>query len=265
MKRIEAINSFPVDILDIGKENINNKNNNCLSSKTVDNYFIKVLDREKINRLYSGDYFYLWRLYYEEVSKHVNLNKIYGLVETDDGKFIEIQKRIPQGKIFDIGTGNVKQFDEIFRLYKKILEYIDKLLVARQHDKIIGLEAAIWNFSLDGDLFDIDPPRILLQDIDSSFTRKNNREHIIVTTYRNFDEIGMRLNLLATFLLSIKDKNFIIEDLPENYFTILLEELTDYLNKKQKKKLAETIYEADKIPYDSHPAKVIKKLYKGEN
>jgi len=264
MKRVEIINSFPLEIIDIGNENINKKNNNCISSKIVDDYFIKVLDRQKIEKLYSGDYFYLWHLYYEEIIKYVNLNKIFGLVETSDGKFVEIQRRISREKIFDIGSCNIKQFDEMLTLYKTILDYIDKLLAARKTDKLLGLESAIWNFSSDGNLFDIDPPRILMADSDTSFTRKDNLEHITVTKYRNFDKIGMRLNLLATFLLSIKDKNFIIENLPENYFTILLKELNAFLNKDDQKKIIEAIGNDDQNLYNSHPVKVIKKLYKGE-
>lgn len=78
-------------------------------------------------------------------------------------------------------------------LFDKIL--IDINVYVRYNDiskEKIRFETAIWNFTIDGVVFDLDPPKILKNDIDSSFTRKDDTDHKKRTLYRSFDEIGMK-------------------------------------------------------------------------
>lgn len=76
MKRIEIIEKFPMDIFEqLTFDGRKQKSNNMLYNMIIDNYFLKVLNRDKIEFLYDGDYFKLWRKYYEEIKKMLMLIK----------------------------------------------------------------------------------------------------------------------------------------------------------------------------------------------
>ncbi len=89
----------------------------------------------------------------------------------------------------------------------------------------IGFETAIWNFTIDGILFDFDPPKILKTNEDTSFTREDDINHVKRTIYRSFDEIGMKTNLLVTLILGEKHNSFIIKNKPDNYIGILIDKI----------------------------------------
>lgn len=148
-------------------------------------------------------------------------------------------------------------------LYKKKFIYINKIVSLNNEQSFkLGLETAIWNFNTDGKFFDIDPPRLLMLGENSSFTRKNDNVHFERTMYRNFNEVGMKLNLIATFILGLRDKNFIINDLPSDYKCMLIELLYDNLVFNDQKMIKDYLNDLneDVILFDGHPLKILKKL-----
>lgn len=194
---------------------------NCLLKASIDNIFIKKLNLRKIKHLYKGDYLNLFSEYYRKIRKIVKTNSILGLIEYN-GEMYEFSNLLKNERLLD--NANSFEWEDIKILFCKVLKYINNCCIYNEEtNEHIGFETAIWNFTIDGILFDLDPPKILKETEDSSFTRKEDENHIKRTIYRSFDEIGMKLNLLVTMLLGEKHNSFIIKNKPDNYIDELIE------------------------------------------
>lgn len=215
------------ELLDKLQECVNNTDgyvtSNCLLKASSGNIFVKKLNTGKIRHLYKGDYLDLFREYYSKITSLVNTNSIIGLLEVD-GEVYEFSKLLKKEDLLD--NTNTFEWEAVTILFDKVLGYINN---CAQHNKetneSIGFETAIWNFTIDGILFDLDPPKLLREYEDSSFTRKYDESHIKRTIYRSFDETGMKLNLLVTLLLGEKHNSFIIKNKPKNYIEELIKKI----------------------------------------
>lgn len=235
------IKSIPQIIIEIALSQSNNKpkvmTSNTISSGIIkDRIFYKKLNTEKIKNLYKGNYIELWENNYEILSKILPLNQVYGIIETEDESIYEFSEAIEEDKFLSGGAKQTwSQFED---LYIKILNYINTIIeYQKESKKIIGIETAIWNFTIDGKLFDLDPPRLLQEQEDSSFTKKHDINQAKRTIYRNFTEIGMKTNLLATTIIGMRDGNFSIPNLPNNWLDILIQDLIESIpniNKRNK-------------------------------
>lgn len=260
------IKEIPQDIIETAFNQGNDKpkvitSNTIASGIIEDRVFYKKMNSEKIRRLYKGNYIELWKNNYELLSKIVPLNQIYGIIESDDGSIYEFSEAIEEDKFLSGGTKQTwSQFED---LYIKILNYINKIIeYQRESKKIIGIETAIWNFTIEGLLFDLDPPRLLQVQEDSSFTKKHDINQRKRTIYRNFTEIGMKTNLLATTIIGMRDGNFAIPNLPDNWFDLLTQELIESVpNIKMKSKIATILNEEInfKPNFTKHPIEIILK------
>ena len=233
-------------LLDILSHSTNNNEgyatSNCLLKANIENIFIKKLNVSKIKHLYKGDYLNLFSEYYRKIRKIVNTNLIIGLLEYN-GEMYEFSNLLRNERLLD--NSNSFEWEDIKILFCRVLEYINNCCIYnRETNEQIGFETAIWNFTIDGILFDLDPPKILRKTEDSSFTRKEDESHIKRTIYRSFDEIGMKLNLLVTLLLGEKHNSFIIKNKPDNYIDELIEIIKDSFIEEEKYK-----YFVDKLQY----------------
>ena len=190
------------------------KTSNTIASGTIKNaLFYKRLNSEKIRNLFKGNYIRLWQENYEILKRIIPLNDMFGIIEIEDGSIYEFSKIIEEDRFLSGGTTH--NWNDLEKLYLKILNYINRIIqYQREKKQLIGIETAIWNFTIDGKLFDLDPPRFLKNGIDSTFTRKEDINQCKRTIYRNFTETGMKTNLLATIIIGLKDGNFSIPDLP---------------------------------------------------
>ena len=222
-------------------------------------FFYKKLNSEKIRKLYKGNYIQLWKENYEILKNIIPLNDIYCIVENENGEIYEFSKSISGDKFLSGGT--IQSWKDLEGLYLKILNYINRIIqYQKTSKKLIGIETAIWNFTIDGKLFDLDPPRFLKDKEDSSFTRKDDINQCKRTIYRNFTEIGMKTNLLATVIIGLQDGNFFIPDLP----TYWIEKLTKHLiqsiednNRRQKVKEILSKKGNFKSNFTKHPIDII--------
>lgn len=196
---------------------------NCLIKGSSNEVFIKKLNITKINSLFKGDYLLLFDEYYNVIRNLVKTNNILGIISYD-GNIYEFSKLLDKNKFLD--DGNTFEWQKILELFDKILFEINNC-IRYNYNKTekIGFETAIWNFTIDGILFELDPPKILKNKEDTSFTRKEDINHIKRTIYRSFDEIGMKTNLLVTLILGEKHNSFIIKNKPENYIEILIDRI----------------------------------------
>lgn len=260
------IKEIPQNIIEIAISQSNNNpkvhTSNTISSGIIkDRIFYKKLDTEKINNLYKGNYIELWKNNYEILSKILPLNQVYCIIENEDGNIYEFSEAIEEDKFLSGGAKqNWSQFED---LYIKILDYINTIVRYQKESKIlIGIETAIWNFTIDGKLFDLDPPRLLQEQEDSSFTKKYDINQTKRTIYRNFTEIGMKTNLLATTIIGMRDGNFSIQNLPNNWLDILIEDLIESILNISKKNKVESIL-SQKINFNpnftKHPLDIILK------
>lgn len=266
IKKCYIIKELPQKII----ETVLNQNDNSpkvMTSNTISSgviegrIFYKKLNMEKIRKLYQGDYIELWKNNYELLSKILPLNQIYGIIEKDDGSIYEFSKAIEEDKFLSGGTKQTwSQFED---LYIKILNYINTIIAYQKESKnLIGMETAIWNFTIDGKLFDLDPPRLLQLQEDSSFTKKDDINQSKRTIYRNFTEIGMKTNLLATTIIGMRDGNFSIPNLPNNWCDILIQELIESIQNSRQKNKIETVLngKANFNPnFTKHPIDIILK------
>lgn len=233
---------------------------NCLLKASSGDFFIKKLNMNKIRQLYKGDYLDLFREYYVKIRKLVNTNQILGLVEKD-GEVYEFSRLLKKEKLLD--DANSFEWEDIKKLFDRVLKYINNCVrYNEERNDRIGFETAIWNFTIDGTLFDLDPPKILRKYEDSSFTRKEDENHIKRTIYRSFDETGMKLNLLVTLLLGEKHNSFIIKNKPENYIDELIEKITENFTDKEKyvkmiDKLEEGLSETE--TFTDHPIELLRR------
>ena len=205
---------------------------NCLFKAITENIFIKKLNVNKIKHLYNGDYLDLFREYYKKIRKIVNTNIIIGLID-NNGEIYEFSNLLSNEKLLD--NANSFEWVDMKKLFCRVLEYINNCCrYNKDINEQIGFETAIWNFTIDGVLFDLDPPKLLRKFEDSSFTRKEDKNHIKRTIYRSFDEIGMKRNLLVTMLLGEKHNSFIIKHKPDNYIDELIEKIIESFTDKEK-------------------------------
>lgn len=233
---------------------------NCQTKGEVNDVFFKKLNTTKIKKLYSGDYLSLFNEYYNLLQGKVKTNKIIALLYKDNDIF-EFSQLIDKEKFLD--NANVFQWDDISNLFDIILLEINACVNYNKSSKIkLGIETAIWNFTIDGILFDLDPPKILKKTEDTSFTRKEDINHIKRTIYRSFDETGMKINLLVTLILGEKHNSFIIKNKPDNYLIILLKKILDsYTKEDDRKKLVENLYNgvsANEMFVD-HPIEILRR------
>lgn len=220
-----------IDFSDVGYQT----SNSILKGKK-ENTFFKKLNIKKIKSLYNGDYLKLFNEYYFYIRNIIKTNEIIGLIE-EEGEIYEFS-RIIDDKLF-LDNGNIFSWQEINKLFDCILAEINKCVEFNKgNNKKIGFETAIWNFTIDGTLFDLDPPKILKDEEDTSFTRKEDQNHIKRTIYRSFTEIGMKCNLLVTLILGEKHNSFIIKNKPNDYLNILLNKvINSFIDKQDMKKL----------------------------
>lgn len=219
---------------DCTKNNNGYATSNCLMKACSENIFIKKLNASKIKNLYKGDYLNLFSEYYRKIRKVVNTNFIIGLIE-NNGEIYEFSKLLENERLLD-GT-NSFEWEDIKILFCKVLEYINNCCrYNKETNEQIGFETAIWNFTIDGILFDLDPPKLLRKSEDSSFTRKDDESHIKRTIYRSFDEIGMKLNLLTTLLLGEKHNSFIVKNKPDDYIEELIKKIKESIISEKKSK-----------------------------
>lgn len=266
IKKCYIIKELPQKII----ETVLNQNDNSpkvMTSNTISSgviegrIFYKKLNMEKIRKLYQGDYIELWKNNYELLSKILPLNQIYGIIEKDDGSIYEFSKAIEEDKFLSGGTKQAwSQFED---LYIKILNHINTIIAYQKESKnLIGMETAIWNFTIDGKLFDLDPPRLLQLQENSSFTKKDDINQSKRTIYRNFTEIGMKTNLLATTIIGMRDGNFSIPNLPNNWCDILIQELIESIQNSRQRNKIETVLngKANFNPnFTKHPIDIILK------
>lgn len=245
IKKCYIIKEVPQKII----ETVLNQNDNSpkvMTSNTISSgviegrIFYKKLNMEKIRKVYQGDYIELWKNNYELLFKILPLNQIYGIIEKDDGSIYEFSKAIEEDKFLSGGTKQTwSQFED---LYIKILNHINTIIAYQKESKnLIGIETAIWNFTIDGKLFDLDPPRLLQLQENSSFTKKDDINQSKRTIYRNFTEIGMKTNLLATTIIGMRDGNFSIPNLPNNWCNILIQELIESIQNSGQRNKIETV------------------------
>lgn len=208
----------------------------CRSGNIViDNkhYFIKELRKERI--VFSPKkYIQLYQEYYKKLNLAIKTVDSYGMWYIDN-KLIEIQPFIDSKNIMMHGT--LLEWETLKKTFNFILNDIDKL-----HDKYgtgdfspVGIETAIWNFSKDGYLYDFNPVR--LYDENCFFTRSDDSAMIEKTKFRNFTPFGMKVNLLATIGIAVKNKDFILENNPNSWFTDLKAILRDNLQQRSVEKV----------------------------
>lgn len=236
---------------------------NCLLKAISGNLFIKQLNMNKIRSLYKGDYLSLFKEYYEIIKKIVRVNQIIGLIEVN-GEIYEFSKILNKDSLLD--DANDFEWEDIKKLFDHILKFINNCVkYNNETNNIIGFEPAIWNFTIDGILFDLDPPKILRKHEDSSFTRKEDENHVKRTIYRSFDEIGMKTNLLVTLLLGEKHNSFIIKNKSETYIDELIEKIINSFTDKNKSIIfKDKLYNGLKFEekFIDHPIELLRREYK---
>ena len=233
---------------------------NCLLKASIGDFFIKKLNAGKIRELYQGDYLDLFKEYYSKVRKLVHTNQIIGLVE-NDGELYEFSKLLINECLLD--DANIFEWKDIKELFNKVLDYINNCVrYNKEKNELIGFETAIWNFTIEGILFDLDPPKFIRKYEDSTFTRKEDESHIKRTIYRSFDETGMKLNLLVTLLLGEKHNSFIIKNKPKNYIDDLIDKIIKSFEEKEKcVKLLNQLEEglSEKETFLNHPIELLRR------
>ena len=193
---------------------------NCLVKGSTNEVFFKKLNVDKIKRNFEGNYLLLFDEYYNTIRNLVETNNILGII-SHEGNIYEFSRVLDKNKFLD--ESNAFEWEKILELFDKILFGINNCVRYNYNrSEKIGVETAIWNFTIDGILFDLDPPKILKITEDTSFTRKEDVNHVKRTIYRSFDEIGMKTNLLVTLILGEKHNSFIVKNQPNNYIEILI-------------------------------------------
>ena len=233
---------------------------NCIAKGKLNNIFFKKLNLKKIRELYNDDYLLLFDEYYTILNKIISTNRIFGIIQNEQGIF-EFSELLDETKLLD--AGNSFEWIEILNLFDKILIDINACTEYNNiNEEKIGFETAIWNFTIDGVLFDLDPPKILKNNIESSFTRKDDINHTKRTLYRSFDEIGMKFNLLVTLMLGEKHNSFIIKNQPSNYIEILTEKIIkSSTNNLKKKWIIDNMVNGipEKENFIGHPIEIVRR------
>lgn len=234
---------------------------NCLAKGYKDNIFFKKLNKEKIKKLFGGDYVSLFDEYYRIIKRLIKTNNIFGITIDDNGDIYEFSELLEESKFLD--NGNTFDWSEILSLFEKILFEINSCVRYNcSSEEKVGFETAIWNFNIDGVLFDLDPPKILKLNEDTTFTRKDDIHHIKRTLYRSFNEIGMKVNLLVTLILGEKHNSFIVKSQPDNYIEILIDKIVSSFTSEQvKNKFLEDLVNgvSNEEMFIDHPVEILRR------
>ena len=233
---------------------------NCLVKGSTNDVFFKKLNVDKIKKLFKGDYLILFDEYNRTIIKLVKTKDIFGII-SDEMNIYEFSRLLDKNKFLD--DGNMFEWQDILMLFDKILFEINNCVRYNYNrSEKIGFETAIWNFTIDGILFDLDPPKILKITEDTSFTRKEDINHVKRTIYRSFDEIGMKTNLLVTVILGEKHNSFIVKNQPDNYIEILINRIIkSFTNETVCKKFIESLREgvSERESFIDHPIEILRR------
>lgn len=223
-----------------------------------DELIIKELNNDKIMFLYNGKYSDLSNEYYSIISEIIPTIKKYECIILNN-KIYEICTRLNDKYFFE--NSNEFSWHEFINAYQKIIEYVNNIKKFNNLSDIqLGLEAAIWNFNINGINFDFSPPRIITKENKNIFTR-SDEDHYKRTYYRCFDYDGMRINLAVTAIKVIKDNKVNIKDLPKNWKQQLIKILEYNLNDHNLNCL---FSKYDKYEFSKHPLKILKEQIKYE-
>ncbi len=223
----------------------------------IDNqhYFIKELRMERVI-IPAQDYIKLYIDYYKKLNNVIETYPSFGLWQID-GKIIEIQPFIEKEDI--MMRGNVLSWKTLRKAYLQILTDIDKIqkTYGQKNFTPVGVETAIWNFSTEGKLYDFNPVRLYNEDC--LFTTSRDADMVEKTKFRNFSPIGMKINLLATIGIAVKNKDFILKDNPTSWFLELKAILKT--NIKQQDSSFLTVFSQRNLP-KWHPLQIISNFQK---
>ena len=233
---------------------------NCLVKGSTNEVFFKKLNVDKIKKIFKGNYLLLFDEYYNIIRILVKTNNILGII-SHEGNIYEFSKVLDKNKFLD--EGNSFEWEKILELFDKILFEINNCVRYNYNrSEKIGFETAIWNFTIDGILFDLDPPKILKINEDTSFTRKEDINHVKRTIYRSFDEIGMKTNLLVTLILGEKHNSFIVKNQPNNYIEILINKIIkSFTNETVREKFIANLRDGISIRenFIDHPIEILRR------
>lgn len=223
---------------------------NGLSYITInrENYIVKRLNKQKIDLVFSGDYILLAREYIRKLNEIIPCVEDLGLLNFSDYIY-EIQRQIDDNLFVD--NNNIFYWRDILNLYKNILEYITEIKKVSG----LGIDTAIWNFSINGQAFDFSPPRLINNINRELFTRKNDKDHYIRTYYRCMTDDGMRLSLLTSLLHTIYGKKIIIVDINNISIEQVINELL--LSSNNKDYLVNNLCNSEFKSFNKHPINVI--------
>ena len=215
-------------------------------------YFVKELRADRI--VFSPDqYIKLYQEYYHKLNSVIKTSASYGMWHIDN-KVIEIQPFIDRQHI--MMRGIKLEWKALKKSYIKILCDIDRVqeTYGTKNFSPVGIETAIWNFSTDGRLYDFNPVR--LYDPNCLFTTSNDIDMLEKTKFRNFSPFGMKLNLLATIGIAVKNKDFILQNTPDSWFIELKSILGDNL-KMQENEQADMLNSPPSNLPKWHPLQII--------
>lgn len=252
-------------------EFISNNQNHFISSQNtsfmnayqvfdIDNkkIFIKRINKEKIKEVFQDDYIKTWDIYYNTIKQYFDSVKTYGIYEIDNNiyetyKYLEKDKFLSYGNNFD--------FEDLISTIKKIYNSINNLLESA-HAGSMGIETVIWNFTIDGILFDFSPPRYLKNKTASIFTRVGDSDHYQRTYYRNYTSLGMKLSVINSVIAITSQKEIIVE-LPSNWKNILFDIFATSCNQKEYQEVINYLFNKTilKEEFSKHPLKILKKTF----
>ena len=212
MTKVSLLKDLPEDVINIALDDSDylstNKSGYMIAYKKVlyaeKEYFLKKFSREKLTSVYQGDYIEKVTKYYRKLKEHLELINIYAILITDDKYIIEIDEYIQQDLLMENGIEFT--LETICEFSNTIVKYIDEICNAYEYrdNTRIGIDSAMWNFTKEAKFIDLNPPRIYSDEISEVelFVRPNDIDHYRRTLYRNFTREGMKLNFLATIILS---------------------------------------------------------------
>ncbi len=168
-------------------------------------FFIKALNAEKLHRLYGGDYGLLWGRYIKKVLPVVSCIPVLGLLEVAPGHYLDISNYC-RTVVDDVAE--TLKWDQIYSCFCSIVNSVESLSIqypGRVDGSVsVGIDTAFWNFSVDGKLIDLHPPRFETDEAigrTAIFSRPGETEHFKMLRYRTLTVEGMILNALATVVM----------------------------------------------------------------
>lgn len=254
---VNTISNYDIYNLVTNTELRKNSGSFTLESGENGEFYVKKLNFDKINNLYSKDYKQLWANYYNTLSKIMPVNKSYGIVETDSREYFEISKKIDSSTIMN--NGNSFEWKSFFNLFQKTLQYTTNLEdYCNKTGQQIGFDSSIWNFTINGLYFDLNPPR--MEYSGALFARNNDFAHQNRTIFRNYNSLGIKTNTLATTILGM-NKNFFIKDIPKNWLDVLCEELKSTIKKDSEREYFDSYLNGEdcvNFLFNKHPLEIIR-------